>query len=127
VRAWFGAHSLLIFGSIGTAAGFSALAVVPFDDASAALASYRLPLPLLYVMVSFILLTWIAGISERSFLLVHVVAAALLLAVALAGVLAFSDRPITMGALAAAIVVADVAVVAWIGRRTRQRLPIQAT
>ena len=31
------------------------------------------------------------------------------------------------GALAAAIVVADVAVVAWIGRRTRQRLPVQAT
>jgi hypothetical protein len=37
------------------------------------------------------------------------------------------DRPITMGALAAAIVVADAAVVAWIGRRTRQRLPVQAT
>ena len=70
VRAWLGAHYLLIFGSIGTAAGFSALAVVPFDDASAALASYRLPLPLLYVMVSFILLTWIAGVTERGFLLV---------------------------------------------------------
>jgi len=127
VRAWLGAHYLLIFGSIGTAAGFSALAVVPFDDASAALASFRLPLPLLYVMVSFILLTWIAGASERSFLLVHTVAAALLLAIALVGILAFSDRPITMGALAAAIVVADVTVVAWIGRRTRQRLPAQAT
>ena len=127
VRAWLGAHYLLIFGSIGTAAGFSALAVVPFDDASAALASYRLPLPLLYVMVSFILLTWIAGASERSFLLVHAVAAALLLAIAVVGILAFSDRPITMGALAAAIVVADVAVIAWIGRRNRQRLPVQAT
>ena len=127
VRAWIGAHYLLIFGSIGTAAGFSALAVVPFDDASAALASYRLPLPLLYVMVSFILLTWIAGVTERGFLLVHAVAAALLLAVALVGILAFSERAITMGALAAAIVLADLAAVAWIGRRTRQRLPVQAT
>ena len=78
-------------------------------------------------MVSFILLTWIAGASERSFLLVHAVAAALLLAIAVVGILAFSDRPITMGALAAAIVVADVAVIAWIGRRNRQRLPVQAT
>jgi hypothetical protein len=32
-----------------------------------------------------------------------------------------------MGALAAAIVVADVAVIAGIGRRNRQRLPVQAT
>ena len=127
VRAWIGAHYLLIFGSIGTAAGFSALAVVPFDDASAALASYRLPLPLLYVMVSFILLTWIAGVTERGFLLVHAVAAALLLAVALVGILAFSERAVTMGALAAAIVLADLAAVAWIGRRNRQPLPAQAT
>jgi low temperature requirement protein LtrA len=119
VRAWIGAHYLLIFGSIGTAAGFSALAVVPFDDASAALASYRLPLPLLYVMVSFILLTWIAGVTERGFLLIHAVAAALLLAVTIVGVFAFSERAITMGALAAAIVLADLAAVAWIGRRTR--------
>ena len=126
VRAWIGAHYLLIFGSIGTAAGFSALAVVPFDDASAALASYRLPLPLLYVMVSFILLTWIAGVTERGFLLVHAVAAALLLAVALVGILAFSERAITMGALAAAIVLADLAAVAWIGRMNPQRLPAQA-
>jgi low temperature requirement protein LtrA len=127
VRAWIGAHYLLIFGSIGTAAGFSALAVVPFDDASAALASYRLPLPLLYVMVSFILLTWIAGATERGFLVVHAVAAALLLAVALVGILAFSERAITMGALAAAIVLADLAAVAWVGRTNRQRLPAQAT
>jgi hypothetical protein len=55
------------------------------------------------------------------------VAAALLLAVALVGILAFSERAITMGALAAAIVLADLAAVAWIGRRTRQRLPVQAT
>ena len=127
VRVWIGAHYLLIFGSIGTAAGFSVLAAVPFDDASTALASYRLPLPLLYVMVSFILLTWIAGVTERGFLLVHAVAAALLLAVALVGILAFSNRAMTMGALAAVIVLADLAVVAWIGRMNRQRLPAQAT
>jgi len=119
VRAWIGAHYVLIFGSIGTAAGFSALAIVPFDDASAALASYRLPLPLLYVMVSFVLLTWIAGASERGFLLVHVAAAVLLLGVAVAGVIAFTDRAVTLGALAAAIVVADVAAIAWIGQKSR--------
>lgn len=127
VRAWIGAHYVLIFGSIGTAAGFSALAVLPFDDASAALASYRLPLPLLYVMVSFVLLTWIAGKSERNFLVVHIAAAALLLAVTIAGAVAFTDRAVTMGALAAAIVIGDVAALAWIGRRTRQRLPAQTT
>jgi hypothetical protein len=78
-------------------------------------------------MVSFILLTWIAGVTERGFLLVHAVAAALLLAVALVGILAFSERAVTMGALAAAIVLADLAAVAWIGRRNRQPLPAQAT
>jgi low temperature requirement protein LtrA len=127
VRAWLGAHYVLIFGFIGTAAGFSALTIVPLDDASAALASFRLPLPLLYVMVGFILLTWIAGASDRSFLLVHIAAAVLLLGVTALSIFVIVDRPITMGALAAAIVVADVAVVAWIGRRTRQRLPVQAT
>jgi low temperature requirement protein LtrA len=125
VRAWIGAHYVLIFGSIGTAAGFSALTIVPFDDASAALASYRLPLPLLYVMVSFILLTWIAGKSDRNFLVVHVAAAILLLGVAIAGVVALTDRAATMGALAAAIVVGDVAALAWIGRRNRQHTATQ--
>lgn len=127
VRAWLGAHYVLIFGFIGTAAGFSALTILPLDDASAALASFRLPLPLLYVMVGFILLTWIAGASDRSFLLVHVAAAVLLLGVTALSIFVVVDRAVTMGALAAAIVVADVAVVAWIGRMNRQRLPAQAT
>jgi len=126
VRAWLGAHYVLIFGFIGTAAGFSALTIVPLDDASAAVASFRLPLPLLYVMVGFILLTWIAGASDRSFLLVHIAAAVLLLGVTTLSIFVVVDRAVTMGALAAAIVVADVAVVAWIGRRNRQRLPAQA-
>jgi uncharacterized membrane protein len=70
-------------------------------------------------MVSFVLLTWIAGRSDRAFLVVHVAAAMLLLGVAIAGVVAFTDRAVTMGALAAAIVLGDLATVAWIGRRSR--------
>ncbi|HAN69971.1 MAG TPA: hypothetical protein DCQ36_00020 [Actinobacteria bacterium] len=119
VRVWMAAHYLLIFGAIGMATAFSVLATMSFDDASAALASYRLPLPLFYVMVSFVVLVWVTGISERSFLWVHSVAALLLLGLVAAGVFLPDNRPATMGVVAAAIVIADVAVISWMRRGDR--------
>ena len=117
LRAWIVVHYLLIFGVIGTAAGFSALAIVEFDDASSTMESYRLPLPLLYVMVTFAVLMWLAGTRWRRYLYVHSVAAILLLGLTLAGVLVFTNRAVTMGILAAVIVVVDASVIAWIDRR----------
>ena len=117
VRGWIASHYLLLFGAIGTAAGLSALTVLPFDDTAVALASFRLPLPLLYVMIAFLLLTWIAGIPDRRFLWVHVAAGALLLALTVAGATVFTDRALTTGVAAAAVVIADAAVSAWLGTR----------
>ena len=125
MRSWLAAHYVLIFGAIGTAAAFSALTIVPFDDASAAMASYRLPLPLLYVMAGFVLLTWIAGAQDRPYFIVHSAAAALLLAVSVTGLLVVTERAVTMGVIGAAIVIIDLAAVAWIGR-DRPRLKAAA-
>ena len=124
VRGWLASHYLFIFGAIGAAAAFSALTVVPFDDASAAMASYRLPLPLLYVMAAFVLLTSIAGAPERPYFMVHSAAAGVLLALSVAGAIVVTDRAVTMGLLGAAIVIVDLAVVVWIGRKSRQRLAV---
>jgi low temperature requirement protein LtrA len=115
-RGWIAAHALLIFGAIGTAAGFSGLAIAPLGDPAVTLASSRLPLPLLYVMVGFVLLTWIAGGLDRRFLRVHVAAAGSLLLVVLVSVLVIRDQAVVMGMVGACIVLADAAVIAWMSR-----------
>jgi hypothetical protein len=114
VRAWIFTHYLLIFGAIGTAAAFSAFAIASFDDASATLVSYRLPLPHFFVMVSFVVLVWLPAKYARKQLYVHIDAASFLFGSAIPGLLVFTNPPVAMGAIASAFMIADVSTVALI-------------
>lgn len=123
LRVWLACHYLLLFGIIGTAGSLAALASLPFDDAAADLASYRVALPLLYVTIAFALLTWLAGERQRSFAVVHLVAAALLLVLTLLGAFVFVGHPMTLGLAAAVVVIADAGAIVLLGRRDRLRRP----
>ena len=117
LRVWIACHYLLLFGLIGTAGGCAALTVLPLDDGSAAYASYRISLPLLYTMLALALLTWLAGSERRPLVMVHLVAAALLLVLSLVGGLVFPGSPMAVGVLAALVVVMDASSIAWLVRR----------
>lgn len=117
LRAWIAGHYLLLFGLIGTAEAFASLTVVPFDDQAMGYASYRMPLPLLYVMVSFTLLTLLAGRATRRLMTVHAAASVGLLGLCLAGAGLYRDHAMTMGILAGAVVIADAVVIALLSRR----------
>lgn len=119
LRAWVACHYLLIFGLIGTAGAFASLTVLPLNDAQAAGVSYRVPLPLLYVMVGFTLLSVLAGPVHRRFTMTHALASTTLLVLAITGGLLYPDHQMTMGLIAAAVVVADAAATSWLSRRPR--------
>lgn len=108
MRAWLGLHWLLMFGAVGAASGFAALAVVPFSALNQSSASVWTPAPLLYVMLALTGLTWMAG--DRRLIPVHAAACAVLLALVLVRLTVSQDGTSWEIALGAVVVVADAVV-----------------
>jgi low temperature requirement protein LtrA len=115
LRAWLLTHWLLMFGAVGAAAGFSAVTLVPFGDEAAGTAVEWTTVPLVFVMLSLSLLTWLGENGMTRLVRLHAAATlalAVLAAVGLAVTAGGDNWEIALGSL---IVVVDAALAAmWV-------------
>jgi low temperature requirement protein LtrA len=116
LRAWLMGHWVLMFGAVGAAAGFSALAVVPFDAADQGTASAWTTAPLLWVVLSLALLTWLGRRRVTGLVWIHVCAAGGLVVLLVLGATLTSGGTGWEVAVGGAVVVIDALACARIER-----------
>ncbi|MEY4137194.1 MAG: hypothetical protein RL205_1322 [Actinomycetota bacterium] len=107
LRAWLGLHVIFIFGAIAAAGGFAALTLIPFA-AAAPTRDFWTPLPLFYVMVGLLGLSFVVDRPRRVRTLGMIVTGVLAVLTALAlWVIPAQSRWLTL--VAAALVIIDAA------------------
>lgn len=120
LRIWILLHCLFMFGAIAAAGGFAALTVLPFGT-DPGREGFWTPLPLFYVMVSLMGLSILARRHRVAWHLDAAVTGVLALLSALAlWVIPDEARYLTL--IAAALVVTDAAVSAYVVRRRESAL-----
>jgi low temperature requirement protein LtrA len=114
LRAWLLTHWLLMFGAVGTAAGFSAVTLVPFGTEGTTGVSEWTALPMTFVMVSLALLTWLGSDSVTPLVRLHLVATGALVVLAVLGMAITAGGENWEVAIGSVVVMADaVLAVRW--------------
>ena len=119
LRAWLAGHWLLMFGAIGAAGGFAALAVVPFDSQTADASGEWTPTPVLQVMLALALLTWLSRRRVTPLVWLHLGACGALLALVVLGATVSTGGTSWEIALGAVVVLVDAIVAVRLERPYR--------
>jgi low temperature requirement protein LtrA len=113
LKGWILTHWLLMFGAVGAAAGFSALALVPFGEQPVNGAAEWTTLPLAFVLVSLVLLTWLANGGWTPLVRLQAATAAALLVLALIGMVLTVGGENWEIAIGGVLVMIDAMVARW--------------
>lgn len=118
LRVWLAMHWLLMFGAVGAASGFAALAVVSFSDLDQGSAAAWTPVPLLEVMIALTVLTWLS--RHRRLVVVHLASCLVLAALVVVRLTVSQDGTSWEVAVGALVVVADAVISVRVERPYRR-------
>jgi low temperature requirement protein LtrA len=116
LQAWILVHWLLMFGAVGAAAGFSALALVPFGEESSNGAAEWTTLPLAIVLVALVVLTWLGKGAWTPIVGLQAVTAAALVVLAGVGMLVTVGGENWEIAIGGMLVMIDAMIARWMER-----------
>ena len=107
VQLWLSAHVLFMIGAVGVSSALSALTLIPLSDRLPEVSSYRLPLPLFWMLLALAILTWLSRAAAKRLVWLHCGIAVIIVAMGVVGALWFPSDLVVVSLLASLLVVVD--------------------
>ena len=107
VQLWLSAHVLFMIGAVGVSSALSALTLVPLTDRLPDVSSFRLPLPLFWMLLALAILTWLSRVAIRRLVWVHLGIAVAIVVMGIVGAMWFPSDLVIVSLLASLLVIVD--------------------